>query len=189
MHLDNKNGMSLIEVVVAICILGLITVPLLNFFLTGNIFTSLARHDVAAVNTAQEIMEEIKSLPASYLGTAREGSDDTIVLEPKITDDLEGFLVALTGGLGAGQVREITQYDIPNHRATVSPAWEPNPWEQNPEYQPTYLVMRNIGSTFPFEITVEDTEFDGLKKITVTVFYQDRGSRREVSLTTDKFKR
>jgi len=185
MYLHNRNGMTLIEVVIAVSLLGIIIASLLNFFLTGSALTSLARNDVAAVNTAQEIMEEIKSLPASYLGTAREGSDDTIVLEPKITDDLEGFLVALTGGPGAGQVREITHYDTSNRQATVSPAWDQTPIEN----QTTYLILRRIDSKFPFEIAVEDTEFEDLKKITVTVSYQDRENRREVSLSTDKFKR
>lgn len=59
----NKGGMSLIEVVVAILILGIITVPLVNFFLTGNVFTAIAHHDLTALHLAQEKLEEIKSKP------------------------------------------------------------------------------------------------------------------------------
>lgn len=55
--------MSLIEVVVAILILGIITVPLVNFFLTGNVYTAMARHDLTALHLAQEKLEEIKSKP------------------------------------------------------------------------------------------------------------------------------
>lgn len=204
MYINNRRGMSLIEVIVAICILGLVTVPLVKFFLTGSVFTSIARHDVAAVNTAQEIMEEIKSVPSGHLGIVQEIFDDTIVLESNgklQTDDLQEYLVALTGGPGAGQVFKIINYN--SDQATVELVWEPNTRkdeqnedeqdEQNPRDETTYLVMRDTGSKFPFEIAVkgytdiEDTEeFDDLKKITVTVFYQDRGRWREVSLTTDK---
>jgi len=202
MYINNKRGMSLIEVIVAICILGLITVPFVNFFLTGSIFTSIARHDVAAVNTAQEIMEEIKTVPSSHLGIVQEIFDDTIVLESNDnlqTDNLEGYLVALTGGPDAGQVFRIIDYN--NDQAAVELVWKTNTLkddedeqdEQNPQDETTYLVMRDTGSKFPFEIAVEgytdieDTEeFDDLKKITVTVFYQDRGRWREISLTTDK---
>jgi prepilin-type N-terminal cleavage/methylation domain-containing protein len=55
----SESGMSMIEVVVAVAVLGLVTVALLQLFLTGNVFTAVAGHEVAAANLAQERFDSI----------------------------------------------------------------------------------------------------------------------------------
>lgn len=59
----NENGLSLVETSVALFILAVITVTLLNFFRVGNLFTSTACCDLAALNLAQQKLEEIKAMP------------------------------------------------------------------------------------------------------------------------------
>jgi len=61
MYLKNQSGMSLIEVMVALLILSILTVPLISYFVTGNVYTATARNDIAAMSLAQEKLEEIKA--------------------------------------------------------------------------------------------------------------------------------
>lgn len=61
MVIKNQSGMSLIEVMVALLILSILTVPLISYFVTGNVYTATARNDIAAMSLAQEKLEEIKA--------------------------------------------------------------------------------------------------------------------------------
>ncbi len=127
------SGMSLIEVVVAVAVLGLVTVALLQLFLTGNVFTAVAGHEVAAANLAQEVLEEIKSIPWNQMGTARQVGSDWIKLDPAAGSEngkYIGYTIALTlvdkntGERVAGQVRQVVEYNGGDTTAVVSPPWD-----------------------------------------------------------------
>ncbi len=69
-------------------------------------------------------------LTALATGTAQGGSSSTIQLasgESFADDELNGNVVKVTGGTGAGQARVITDYVGATDTATVSPAWITNP--------------------------------------------------------------
>ncbi|HAA90663.1 MAG TPA: hypothetical protein DCE07_08890 [Peptococcaceae bacterium] len=187
---ESRAGFSLIEVAVAILILGVITVALMGLFVTGNVFTAQARHEVAALNQAQEILEEIKSIPGSQLGTARGGTERTITLEESASredDCYNDYLIATTGGPGAGQVRKVVDYDGESRVVTVEPRWDAIPQAE----ETTYVIFRGNDYNYDFRISVEDKndENPNLKTVTVAVYYEDRGRQKEVSLTTEKLRR
>lgn len=184
----DQRGMSLIEVIVAIFLLGVVTVALVSLFLTGNIFTAVARHDVAAVNQAQEILETVKSIPDNQFGTAGGGSSNTITLGTNASnqnDAYKNYTIALTGGTGAGQVRKILSYSGATRTATVD-----RNWDIVPDGTTTYVVFEKNGGSYPYRVSVQNDPSDpNLKTVTVTVFYEDRGRQREISLTTEKLRR
>ncbi|WP_114679220.1 prepilin-type N-terminal cleavage/methylation domain-containing protein [Desulfofundulus thermocisternus] len=132
------SGMSLIEVVVAVAVLGLVTVALLQLFLTGSVFTAVAGHEVAAANLAQEVLEEIKSIPWNQIGTAQGGTADKILLDPAAGSENGKYMwhtIALTSGTGAGQVRQVVEYSDIN-TATVS-----LPWDEVPDNTTRYILF------------------------------------------------
>lgn len=182
------TGMSLIEVMVALLILGLMTVPLVNFFLTGSVFTAVARHDVTALNFAQEVLEAVKSAPENCLGTVQAASSSTVTLESRASGigNQPDLMIATTGGPGAGQVRKVVSYDRTACRATVDRAWDTVPAPG----QTTYALFR-VGETgYRYAVAVApDAQDPNLRTVTVTVYYRDRGVQREVSLTTEKLRR
>lgn len=139
MRRKNESGMSLIEVIVAIALLGLVTVSLLQLFHTGNVFTAVAGHEVAAANLAQEVLEEIKSVPWNQIGTARGGDETTVKLAPAAGNEngkYIGYTIALTAGKGAGQVRQVVGYSGGNNTATVN-----LPWSEVPDNTTRYVLF------------------------------------------------
>ncbi len=183
------SGMSLIEVMVALLVLGLMIVPLVNFFLTGSVFTAVARHDVTALNFAQEVLEAVKSAPDNCLGTVQAASSTTVTLESRasgVDNEYKDFVIATTGGPAAGQVRKVTSYEGAARRVTVDRAWDTVPAPG----QTTYALFR-VGETgYRYAAAVApDAQDPNLRTVTVTVYYRDRGVQREVSLTTEKLRR
>jgi Tfp pilus assembly protein PilV len=139
MSRKSESGMSLVEVIVAIFLLGLVTVSLLQLFLTGNVFTAVAGHEVASANLAQEILEEMKSVPWNQIGTARGGTADTILLDPAAGSENGKYMwytIALTSGTGAGQVRQVVGYSGSSNTATVS-----LPWDEVPDNTTRYILF------------------------------------------------
>jgi prepilin-type N-terminal cleavage/methylation domain-containing protein len=139
MSRKSESGMSLIEVVVAVAVLGLVTVALLQLFLTGSVFTAVAGHEVAAANLAQEILEEIKSVPWNQIGNARGGTAGTILLDPAADSENGKYMwytIALTSGTGAGQVRQVVGYSGSRNTATVS-----LPWDEVPDNTTRYILF------------------------------------------------
>ena len=122
MLFQNERGMSLIEVLVAVLILGLALVPLMSTFASGSLFATRARHEVKALNLAQSKLEEIKNLPASSVASV------------------------------------------------TSPAAFPG----NPGYS--------------YQLSVAGGVYN-LKTVTVSVYYQDGSTPKELVLTTEKLKR
>ena len=56
----SDKGFSLIEIIIAIAILAIITLPLLNAFVTSSRMNALSRNKLLAIETGKNIMEELK---------------------------------------------------------------------------------------------------------------------------------
>ena len=56
----SDKGFSLIEIIIAIAILAIITLPLLNAFVTSSKMNALSRNKLLAIETGKNIMEEMK---------------------------------------------------------------------------------------------------------------------------------
>ncbi|HHW40737.1 MAG TPA: prepilin-type N-terminal cleavage/methylation domain-containing protein [Syntrophomonadaceae bacterium] len=181
-----KSGMSLIEVMVALVILGLTSAALMGLFLAGSRNTVVARHDVEAANVAQEILEQVKAIPEDQLGTAQSGTATTIQLETGASDAngcYNGMTIAITGGTGAGQVRKIADYNGATRTATVEGAWD-----TIPDTTTTYAIFKGVDTGYAYQVTVAPN--GNLATVTVTVTYQATGNRqREVSLTSERLRR
>ncbi|MFZ5688133.1 MAG: type IV pilus modification PilV family protein [Bacillota bacterium] len=61
--IKNEQGLTLVEVLVAIIIIGVALVPVMSMFATGLFTYSKAGTDTLAVNLAQGILEEVMALP------------------------------------------------------------------------------------------------------------------------------
>jgi len=183
---SNQIGVGLIEIMAVLFFLAVITVPLINFFLSGSMFTSQARHEVAALNLAQEILEEVKSIPACQIGNALGGTTGTIAFTgTKTTDDLyNNYKVAITGGAGSGQVRTITDYTGSTHVAAISPSWT-----NIPDSTSSYVVYQENNST-PYIYSISATNgTNSLKMVTVLVKYKAKGTSKSVTLIGEIIKR
>ncbi len=183
---SGQRGVGLLEIMVVLFFLAVITVPLINFFLSGNRFTAEARHEVATLNLAQEILEEIKSIPGNQIGVALEGTTGTITLAgTKTTNGLyNNYKVALTGGTGSGQVRTITGYTGSTRVAAVSPNWI-----IAPDSTTSYVIYQKNNSTpYTYSVSVTDGT-NSLKTVTVSVDYKAKGISKSVSLTGEIIKR
>jgi len=196
MLFKNQRGMSLIEVMIAILLLGIVIIPLFDLFVNGNIFTATARHDVAALNFAQEKLEEIKSMSykdvsqtISETGTAQGGSVNTITLAAGAgsTDGYyNNYMIETTGGIGSGQKRKIVGYAGISKVATID-----GNWDVQPDSITTYKIDKKVAETsdrYNYKISVVNGVYN-LKTVTAAVYYKARDTEREVSLTTEKLKR
>lgn len=95
MYLKNRDGMSLIEVMAAFVIIGVITVPLIKMFLAGSVYTTIARKDLTAVFLAQEKLEEVKSKPYNEVNTEELVSHQPIQITNKY-DGIFSYKVVVT---------------------------------------------------------------------------------------------
>jgi hypothetical protein len=178
--------MSLIEVSVAILILGITTFPLIYMFRAGSIHAAEARHEIAALNFAREVLEEVKSIPNSQLGLAGGATSNTLTLENR-TSDIGGFYnnfnIAICAGTGSGQIKKITGYDGAMHRAVLD-----SDWLALPDATSFYMLYDYCPGNYRYAINVEVSQ-GGLKLIRVTVYYNINNLDKEVSLTTEKLTR
>ncbi len=178
--------MSLIEVTVSILILGVTVFPLIYVLRTGSVVAAEARDEIAALNLAREVIEEIKSIPDSQLGFAGGGILNTVTLEARAgaTDGLySGYNIAISGGTGSGQVRKITGYDGAARRAVVD-----SDWLVAPDATSFYLLYRYCPGHYVYTVNV-DLSQGVLKMVSVTVYYTVKNQEREVTLTTEKMMR
>jgi len=60
--LINRKGVTLMEIIVTLGIIGIIVIPLLNFFVLCGRILNIGRNEYEAVQTAQHYMEEIKAM-------------------------------------------------------------------------------------------------------------------------------
>lgn len=89
-----------------------------------------------AATRAKEFWSSIES------GTAQAGGSTTITLESgesSADDFYNGSVILLTGGTGASQYRQITDYNGTTKVATVDSAWG-----TNPDSSTTYQIMGRI---------------------------------------------
>jgi len=117
MRLMDDRGLTLVEVVVTILIIGFALVPMMGMFTTGiNIYNWAGRESVA-LNLAQEKMEEQKNkdpLPAAGWGENDnftgdfEGYDYTVTLSP--IDQLERLvqIEVVVGFTDHGERKEVS---------------------------------------------------------------------------------
>lgn len=182
----NQRGMSLIEVTVSILILGVTVFPLIYVLRTGSVAAAEARDEIAALNLAREVVEEIKSIPDNQLGFAGGGTTNTVILETRASAAdgfYSGFNIAISGGTGSGQVRRITGYDGAARRASVD-----SDWLVAPDATSFYLLYRDCPGHHVYAVNV-DLSQEALKRVSVTVYYTVRNQEREVTLTTEKLMR
>lgn len=175
-------GSTLIEVTAAMMILAVASLSLIELFSCDQIFVSLASQDIAALNRAQDVLEEIKALKNVQRGLASGGDSHWIALDREGMDLSSDYMVALTGGVGAGQVRKIESFDPGSGRAFVYPGWVTSPETGIT----TYLILRDRPYRDNLRIIAVDSGSDHLQTITVTYVKQVHGEPRETSLTTEK---
>lgn len=102
----------------------------------------------------------VESVTEIANGTAQAGGAATEIILAAATaqadDYFNGAIVYITGGTGAGQSREISDYTGATDIATVSPAWE-----TNPDATSTYSIMPPVKKgdvVFLQSTTVEENE-------------------------------
>lgn len=184
---SGQSGMSLIEVMVALVILGFMCAALMGLFLAGSRDTAVARHDLMAVSVAQEILDQVKAIPENQLGTVQSATANNIRFENVASaadDAYVGQTVALTSGKGSGQVRVITGYDGDTRTAAVD-----SPWDTVPDETTEYAIFNGKDTTYPYRVEIGRLS-GALRTVTVTVTYQAAGAgRREVALTSERLRR
>jgi prepilin-type N-terminal cleavage/methylation domain-containing protein len=187
-NLGNQKGMSLIELLTSLMIIGMVIFPVLNLFRHSGILTALARHEITALNYAQEIIEGVKSVHDNHTGLVQGIEDETIILEERTSSEDNAYnnhFIAITGGRGSGQVRTITGYDGGSHTATVDQSWTTPLPEIN---ESSYLLLEGFDKRFDFKISLAPGDIN-LKTVRATVYYQVNDQLREISLTTEKLVR
>lgn len=182
----NQKGMSLIEVSVAILILGITTLPLMHMYREGSIQAAAAGEIISALNLARAVVEEIKSIPDNQLGLSKGASENTVTLEQGASD-IDGFYnnfsIAICHGTGSGQIKKVTGYNGAPRRAVLD-----SDWFVIPDATSSYLLYRYCPGNYRYEISMKNGQ-SGLKTIGVTVYYTVKGQERQVSLTTEKLVR
>ncbi|OQA07118.1 MAG: hypothetical protein BWY65_01994 [Firmicutes bacterium ADurb.Bin373] len=139
----NQEGLSLIEVIVAILLAAVAVIPLLQLLAAAGVLTAAARREVTALNFAQELMEELKSVTSGQIGAARtctETGDNKMRLACDAGDIKINDLILITAGRGEGQVRKITGYNASGQIVTVGPAWDT---DRAPDNSSHYLICGN----------------------------------------------
>ena len=58
----NIKGLTLVEIIVTLGVIGIVIIPLLNIFILCQKVLNIGRNEYEAVQTAQYYMEEIKSM-------------------------------------------------------------------------------------------------------------------------------
>ena len=182
---ERQGGAALLEVITALLIMAVVSLSLIELFSYSEIFVSTASQEIAALNRAQDVMEEIKSLRNSGRGWARGGDSRSIVIEAAGIDDATDpslCMVVLISGRGAGQVRRIASFDSGAGRAFVDPCWDIPPQAEGT----SYLLLRDRPCRDDLRITAVDGDCGDLQTITVAYVKQVRGESQEISLTAEK---
>jgi len=182
----NQKGMSLIEVSVAVLILGITTFPLIYMYRDGSIHAAAAREEISALNLARAVVEEIKSIPECQLGLAGGATAHTVTLEHRasgVDNFYKNFNIAICGGAGAGQVKKVTGYDGAARRAVLE-----SDWLVVPDATSLYMLYHDCPGDYRYVINAENSR-SGLRMIRVTVYYTVKNHEREVTLTTEKLTR
>lgn len=187
----SERGMTLVEVVVALCLFAVLAAGLMGLFLSGRVATAASSSKQEALCLARAIMEAVKASPVEWEGRVQGAGSDYVVLENKADDRddaYKGFYLAIIEDTGQGQVRKIQSYEGSSRTAYVAPNWGTTPSTSS-----RYLVFR-LGSelTDPdldrVGVAAVSTLGSGLEKVTVTVRYRTPWGEREVSLVCERWK-
>lgn len=176
----NSRGSAILDVTVALIILGLLGPALISLFNTSAVFAQYASTHTRALNSVQGVLEEIKALPKSKWGNALGGGEDFIRLDAAEGSDHKGLMIALTSGTGEGQVRKITGYDPETKTAFVDPAWVTPPVQG----KTNYVLLQDRPDRAHLAINTCHTNNDTLSA-TVSFSDQKQAVPIEISLTTD----
>jgi hypothetical protein len=113
------------------------------------------------LDLAEDMDEEIlvEVLDGSRRNTAQTGNSTTITLvssDSGTASNTEGRWIFLTGGTGADQIRQVTDYNATTKVATVDSAWSTTPTSST-----TYLVVDNV---YPLdEVNISEIESSATK--------------------------
>lgn len=181
--LGNERGSSLLEVSIVLFFLGFACIPLINLFHASEVSALTTRQEIIALNQAQEIVEQVKALPDVFFGVVQDVAEGSVLLENRVVACCDQGLLVLTGGPGSGQVRGIAEWEESNVLLDYPLNNPLVPGETS------YLVLPLSEHTYPFTIGIISGEEPGLRTVTVTVSYQEKGIIKEVVLVTEKLRR
>lgn len=60
--LVNKRGLTVIEIIMTLAVMGVVICPLMNMFTTSRRIINFSHHEYKSIQTAQMYMEEIKAM-------------------------------------------------------------------------------------------------------------------------------
>lgn len=176
----NSRGSAILDVTVALIILGLLGPALISLFNTSAVFAQYASTHTRALNSVQGVLEEIKALPKSKWGNALGGGEDFIRLDSGERFDHKDLMIALTSGPGEGQVRKVIGYDPETKTAFVEPAWITPPVQG----KTNYVLLQDRPYCAYLQINTSPTS-NNTRSITVSFSDQKQAVPIEISLTTD----
>jgi len=186
----NERGMTLLEVVVALCLFGLLASGMVGLFLSGQVATASNSRRQEALCLARALMEAVKASPAEWEGRVQRAGSNYVVLEKSKADDQDGayqdFYLAIVEGAGQGQVRKITDYVGSSRTAYVVPSWS-----STPDTSSRYLVFRVV-SDLPdptrVVVTIRPSSQTALEEVKIVVKDSTPWGEREVQLTCERWK-
>lgn len=183
-----SKGMTLVEVMVALVILGVLTIPLCRLSVAANRVTAAGRMQLQAVNLAQEIIEAAKAAPACREGLVAGVVSDGLIIQPEAIEPegtWQDATVAITAGPGEGQIRAITVFDVETRQATIDRSWDTLPVAD----ESSYLIFHTGASIENAAMTVISDPESYLETVTVVVHFQEGGQARQVSLSAERLRR
>jgi len=144
MKINNKRGLSLVEILVASLIMAAIVVPLLDLFKSGIETTKATIKEIQGANLAAELSEQLDAIPFASLmklcasGTTLFSSSDNTLIDRAPIDTEAGYYFNLSPLLKDFQrVIELeiinSEYIIVHTRVT---------WKVNKKRDRTILIKR-----------------------------------------------
>lgn len=61
-NLLNKNGMTIVEIIISLAVLGIVICPLMSMFITSEMINIESNKEYRSIQQAQNYMEEIRAL-------------------------------------------------------------------------------------------------------------------------------
>ena len=116
---SDPQGFLLIELLVAIALLGLLAVPVMDTFITGYLALAGAGSKSSALNLARQEMEQVKSMgyTGAYLYYVQEGNSPEEQREGPFT--LETWVIVEPAGIKKTDAEEIRELELLRVRIAV----------------------------------------------------------------------
>lgn len=100
----NQKGLTLIEIIVTLAVLGVVITPLMSMFVTSQKVNVESRKEYEALQLAQKYMEEIKAMDTISIGTFINGtyeeSEGAFTWNEKSDDDKYDLIIKVEGLVG-----------------------------------------------------------------------------------------